>query len=195
MTLQAVGYGAGRRDLPIPNTLRLLLGEAPPPAGSVETLMVLETNIDNLNPEIYDHLIHRLFAARALDVTLAQIQMKKNRPAVQLTVLCQPACAAELQSILFAETTTLGVRRHLVERHALPRQVHAVETPYGPVRVKFADRGPGRLTPAPEYEDCRVIAERTGQPLLSIYQLALEAAGRIQTSDLAAQHTPPTNTE
>ena len=128
MTLQAVGYGAGRRNLPIPNILRLLLGEATNTGATIETLVMLESNIDNLNPEVYDYLLSRLFAAGALDVTLANVQMKKNRPGTLLSVLCRAAEVENLQEILFAETTTLGVRRYRVERHALPRQVRTVNT-------------------------------------------------------------------
>ena len=176
MTLQAIGYGAGRHDLPIPNTLRLLLGEATNTGVTIETLVMLESNIDNLNPEVYDYLLSRLFAVGALDVTLAGVQMKKNRPGTLLSVLCRAAEVDALQEILFAETTTLGVRRYQVERHALPRQVRTVNTVYGPVRVKFAQRGGGRFTVAPEYEDCRMLAEQSGHTLLEIYREAIRAA-------------------
>jgi hypothetical protein len=176
MTVEAVGYGAGSRDMPIPNVLRILIGETATAQATVESLVMLESNIDNLNPEIYEYLMSRLFAAGALDVTLTAIQMKKNRPAVQLAVLCNPAQVEELQSILFGETTTLGVRRHPVERHALVREVRTVQTAFGPVMVKFAGRGAGYATAAPEYEDCRRIAAQTSKPLLEIYRAALRAA-------------------
>lgn len=178
MRLQRVGYGAGRRDLPTPNLLRLLVGESlqqnGPAAGSVETLATLESNIDDLNPELYEHVMARLLAAGALDVTLTPVQMKKNRPAVQIGVLCRPAQVDALQGILFAETSTLGVRRAWVERHALPRRVQTVETPYGAVQVKLAEWAPGEWKAAPEYEDCRRLAQQSGQPLWKIYQSALE---------------------
>jgi hypothetical protein len=180
MTLAAVGYGAGRRDLPIPNVLRLLLGDAPPAAGGLitETLTLLETNIDDLNPELYEYVMARLFEAGALDVFLAPIQMKKNRPATLLRVLCRPGDAELLSGILFAETSTLGVRRQSIARDSLPRASHTVETPYGPVRVKVARWGEGQVQfkTAPEYDDCRRLAEAVGVPLREVYRAAERAA-------------------
>jgi hypothetical protein len=178
MTLRAVGYGAGGRDLPIPNVLRLFLGDqAASSAGMVETLTMLETNIDDLNPEIYDYVMARLFQAGALDVFLSPIQMKKNRPATLLRVLCQPDEADALMAILFAETSTLGVRQQVVARHCLARSVQEVETPYGQVRVKVAGWGDGQVKAAPEYEDCRRLAEAHGVPLREVYRAAGRAAG------------------
>ncbi len=178
MTLRAVGYGAGTRDLPIPNVLRLLVGEQSPPGEAVtETLAVLETNVDDLNPEIYDYVMARLFEAGALDVFLSPIQMKKNRPATLLRVICRPDDAQTLTAILFAETSTLGVRQQTVARYALPRAMHSVETPYGPVRVKVARWAGGRKA-SPEYEDCRRLAELHGVPLRQVYRAAESAAGQ-----------------
>ncbi len=178
MTLRAVGYGAGTRDLPIPNVLRLLVGEQSPPGEAViETLAVLETNVDDLNPEIYDYVMARLFEAGALDVFLSPIQMKKNRPATLLRVICRPDDAQTLTAILFAETSTLGVRQQTVARYALPRAMHSVETPYGPVRVKVARWAGGRKA-SPEYEDCRRLAELHGVPLRQVYRAAEGAAGQ-----------------
>ena len=177
MTLAAVGYGAGGRDLPIPNVLRLLVGERATPDGAIaETLTSLETNVDDLNPEIYDYVMARLFDAGALDVFLSPIQMKKNRPATLVRVLCQPADADALMAILFAETSTLGVRQQLVTRHCLARTTHTVETPYGSVRVKVASLGDGQVKAAPEYEDCRRLAKASGVPLREVYRAAEEAA-------------------
>jgi pyridinium-3,5-bisthiocarboxylic acid mononucleotide nickel chelatase len=173
MTLQAVGYGAGGRDLAIPNLLRVLIGEAQASTGrQVETLVLLETNIDDLNPQIYDHLLERLFAAGALDATLTPMHMKKNRPAVQVSVLCRADSADSLEGILFAETSTLGIRRSLVERHALPRSFVTVETPYGALRLKLAEYAPGKVRAAPEYEDCRKLAAEAGVPLWEVYRAA-----------------------
>jgi uncharacterized protein (TIGR00299 family) protein len=180
MTLTAVGYGAGGRDLPIPNVLRLLLGEGKGVAGTTtETLAVLETNVDDLNPEMYDYVMARLFAAGALDVFLSPIQMKKNRPATLLRLMCRPQDADALMSILFTETSTLGVREQLVTRHCLARAIHTVETPYGPVRVKVAGWGEGQVKAAPEYEDCRRLAEASGAPLREIYRAAERAAEKL----------------
>lgn len=177
MMLTAVGYGAGGRDLPIPNVLRLLLGEPPASgAAAVETLTALETNIDDLNPEIYDYVMARLFEAGALDVFLSPIQMKKNRPATLLCVLCRPEAVEALTALVFAETSTLGVRQHSVLRRCLARSSHTVETPFGPVRVKVAQLGPGQAKAAPEYEDCRRLAAASGVPLREVYRAAERAA-------------------
>ena len=176
MTLTAVGYGAGGRDLPIPNVIRLLLGEINLTNAAVtETLVTLETNIDDLNPQVYDYLMERLFQNGALDVTLTPVQMKKNRPAVQIWVLCRQSQAAELEAVLFAETSTLGVRRALVERHALERSFQTVETPYGSVQVKIAHLEDGRTRPAPEYEDCKKLAQEMGVPLWEVFRAAQNA--------------------
>jgi pyridinium-3,5-bisthiocarboxylic acid mononucleotide nickel chelatase len=192
MTLTAVSYGAGGWDLPIPNVLRLLLGEAAAAAGvlpsgtEVETLLMLETNVDDLNPEIYGYVMERLFQAGALDVFLSDIQMKKNRPATMIHVLCRLDGAGALSAILFAETSTLGVRQQLVTRQALPREIRTVETPYGPVRIKIAWWEAGRAKSSPEYEDCRRLAEQQHVPLREVYRAAARAADEYQ----AAQKGP-----
>jgi uncharacterized protein (TIGR00299 family) protein len=191
MTLRAVGYGAGGRDLPIPNVLRLLLGEQATSHQTVtQALALLETNVDDLNPEIYEYVMARLFEAGALDVFLSPIQMKKNRPATLLRVLCRPDKTEALISILFAETSTLGVRQQLVTRHCLARTTHTVETPYGPVRVKLAEWGDNQVKAAPEYDDCRQLAEAKGIPLREVYRAAERAAEALKkippTKDLKA---------
>ncbi len=193
MTLRAVGYGAGGRDLPIPNVLRLLLGDQATSGDAVtETLAVLETNVDDLNPEIYDYVMARLFDAGALDVFLSPIQMKKNRPATLLRVLCQPGDAEVLTSILLAETSTLGVRQHWVTRHCLARTIHTVETPYGPVRVKVASWGETQAKAAPEYDDCRRLAEERGVPLREVYRAAEMAAAALESRTVCSpgEHQP-----
>lgn len=175
MTLTAVGYGAGTRTTPEPNVLRVLLGEtADDGEGATETLTLLETNIDDMNPEIYGYVIERLLAAGALDAYLTPVIMKKGRPAVVLSVLCQPNAATALRDLIFTETTTLGVRVQQVTRHCLPRASMTVTTPYGPIRVKVAARADGKKG-APEYEDCRRAAETHGVPLLQVYAAAIAA--------------------
>ena len=184
MTLCAVGYGAGSRDLPFSNVLRVLVGvAASPAAGVTESLALVETNIDDQNPQLYDYLMTRLFQAGALDVSLIPIQMKKNRPGILLRLLCPPAQVPALESILYAETSTLGVRVQTVERRSLSRLIHTVETPYGPVRVKVADLGTGQYKFAPEYEDCRKLAEQHNIPLRDVY-LAAELAAKTSLRDL-----------
>jgi uncharacterized protein (TIGR00299 family) protein len=183
MRLAAVGYGAGGRDLPIPNILRLLLGDQPVPQDAItETLMMLETNIDDLNPEIYDYVMARLFDAGGLDVFLSPIQMKKNRPGTLLRALCRPGDADGLISILFAETSTLGVRQQLVTRQCLARTIHTVRTIYGPVRVKVARWGETQMKAAPEYDDCRRLAEMRGIPLNEVYHAAKRASEELEHS-------------
>jgi uncharacterized protein (TIGR00299 family) protein len=175
MRLTAVGYGAGTRTTPEPNVLRVLLGETSDPAdGGEETLALLETNIDDMNPEVYGYVIERLLAAGALDAYLTPVLMKKNRPAVVLSVLCKPAGAAALRALVFAETTTLGIRTQEVTRQCLQRASRTVSTPYGEIRIKVARWDEGEKA-APEYEDCRRAAEIHRVPLLHVYEAAMEA--------------------
>ena len=180
MTLTAVGYGAGGRDLPVPNVVRLLLGDQAAPASlGVESVVVLETNIDDLNPQIYDHVMARLFKAGALDVFLTPIQMKKNRPGTLLRVICRPGDSGPLTDILLRETSTLGVRQQIMGRMSLPREFRTVTTPYGNVRIKIASLAGGARRAAPEYDDCRRLAEETGAPLRDVYRAAERAAEQV----------------
>ena len=174
MTLRSIGVGAGRRDLSFPNVLRVLIGEAADDGLIVETLSLLETNIDDLNPQVYEHTMQRLFEAGALDVTLTPIHMKKNRPAVTLSVLGQAAQAPALLKIILSETTTLGVRQQTIERVSLPRSIETVNTPYGSIRVKIA-RWNDVERIVPEYEDCRHAAEEHHLPLLTVIEAARRA--------------------
>lgn len=172
MQLLSVGYGAGGRELPSPNVLRLLIGEqATAASGEAQTLATLETNIDDMNPELYDYLLERLFQAGALDVALSPLHMKKNRPATQVQVLCTPQDADRLAAILFAETSTLGIRKQLVERLALQRETLLVDTPYGEIRVKVARWGADLHKLAPEYNDCREAARKFNLPLRDVYRV------------------------
>ncbi len=179
MTLRRVGSGAGRRDLPIPNILRLWLGDAAAPADglNIEYLTLLETNLDDMNPQLYGYVMDRLFAAGALDVTLTPLQMKKNRPGTLLSVLCRAEQADALTQLLFEETTTLGVRRQTLERVSVDRTFTSVETPFGAIQVKTA-RWPGGLRHMPEYEDCRRAAEAHHVPLARVIAAALASLAR-----------------
>jgi uncharacterized protein (TIGR00299 family) protein len=171
IVLETVGYGAGGRDLPIPNLLRVLIGEiSPSDSATFDRLAILETNLDDLNPEIYPYVIESLFAAGALDVTLTPIQMKKNRPGTQIQVLCEPSMMDSMRSILFRETTTLGIKQIMVDRYSLPRTIREVETPYGKIRVKIAEINPNIKKISPEFEDCRRAAQEHGIPITDIYQ-------------------------
>jgi hypothetical protein len=126
--------------------------------------------LDDLNPEIYPYVIESLFAAGALDVILTPILMKKNRPGTQIQVLCEPSVIDSMRSILFRETTTLGIKQILVDRYSLPRTIREVETPYGKIRVKIAEISPNLNKISPEFEDCRRAAQEHGIPITQIYQ-------------------------
>ena len=175
MQLEQIGYGAGSRDADYPNVLRVLIGETE--AGvNRETLLELATNIDDLNPQLYEYVLGRLFAAGALDVWLLPAQMKKGRPGCVLSVLCRPEHEKALSDIIFRETTTLGLRRQVVDRRSLAREVRVVNTRFGTARVKLAILDGDLLRAMPEYEDCRQLAERTGVPLREILVEVEQAA-------------------
>jgi len=174
-TLQAVGYGAGSYALSRPNFLRLLLGQNVQTVDLyTDELIQLEANIDDLNPEIYGYLMEILFACGALDVFFTPIQMKKNRPAVQLTVLTPPHLLNKLRDLIFSETSTLGLRLSRAQKVMKPRTVGKVTTEWGAIRIKYCPALPGEplLHYAPEYEDCCKVARLSGLPLKEIYRLA-----------------------
>jgi uncharacterized protein (TIGR00299 family) protein len=165
MRIDRVAHGAGSKELPgQPNVLRLFLGEyALTP--DAETSVLIETNIDDMNPQVYEHLIDRLMQAGAHDAFLTPIIMKKGRPGILLSVLTDPAKSDVVLDIVFRETTSIGVRIQQVGRRKLAREIREVETSYGRVRVKVSKRGDEVLTATPEYEDCRRLAEEKQVPL------------------------------
>jgi uncharacterized protein (TIGR00299 family) protein len=172
LRITASGYGAGDRDFPEhANVLRVLIGQT---SGASEStsVAVIEANIDDTTPEVIGHTMDRLLEAGALDVTLTPVQMKKNRPGTVLTVLARPEDRDRLSRIVFAETTTLGIRFYAAERLVLRREVLEVDTPHGKVRVKTADNG----AMSPEYEDCRSLAIEKNVPLKQIMIEATAAA-------------------
>jgi uncharacterized protein (TIGR00299 family) protein len=173
MTVSAIGYGAATADLEgQPNVLRLMVGEAAQKSvlGTEETIRVLEANLDDMNPQIFGYFLDKALAAGALDVFAASVQMKKSRPGMLVTVLCKPADEQKFQEMLFAETTTLGVRAHTAERRILPRAWETVATRFGEVRVKVA-RIDGIVRQAsPEFEDCRKLAEEQNVPLQQVME-------------------------
>jgi uncharacterized protein (TIGR00299 family) protein len=178
LRIEAVGYGAGQRQLSDrPNVLRVVLGESPAAVGR-DALIVVETNIDDYNPEFYDYVMERLFAAGARDVYLTPVHMKKNRPGILLSVLCAAVDRDTVAGIVFTETTTVGVRFYPVERLVLDRAARQVETPYGSVRVKVARHPDGSENIAPEYEDCKRHARERNVPIKLVYQAALSVAAR-----------------
>jgi hypothetical protein len=178
MRVDQVGYGAGRRELPHPNLLRVSVGTLAEKATGYEedTVTVIETNIDDMTPEWYEHVMERLFEVGALDVFLTPIQMKRSRPGVQLNVLLPEERVPDVLPILFAETTTIGVRLHRKRRYKLRRDIVTVKTRYGPIDVKVARAGERLMNVAPEYRDCRRAAKEHGTPLKKVHQAALSAA-------------------
>jgi hypothetical protein len=185
MQVTHIGYGAGTRELPIPNLLRLSIGEetAKPetdPANSTgyeqDVVTLIEANIDDMNPQWYEHVMDRLFETGALDVFLTPIQMKRNRPATKLSVLVEEEHQLPILDALFAETTTIGVRTCQLKRWKLARERIMVDTPYGSVGVKVARRGDKVLNMAPEHRDCKRVAEERSVPLKEVHEAAVAAA-------------------
>ena len=180
MKIERIGYGAGSRDLKIPNLLRVWIGETEAREEYEEDEVILmETNIDNMNPEILGYILERLLEIGALDVFMTPIFMKKNRPGTLLSILITPDKLDEAISVVFAETTSMGVRFQRLERRKLPRELILVETSFGPVRVKVSNAGMEKRILSPEYEDCREIAIRKAIPLRKVYEEAQTAAEKI----------------
>ena len=179
-TGETIGYGAGTRDVAIPNVLRVTMGiwnetEGTGNSGSaVERLLMLECNLDDLNPEIMPYVLDKLLAAGALDAWLQPVIMKKGRPAQTLKVLCSPEQRQVMEQIMFTQTTTLGVRAYFVERTALERRWKTVQTPWGEVRVKEGLLDGKVVNAVPEFEDCKRIAEANGVPLKVVEAAALQ---------------------
>jgi uncharacterized protein (TIGR00299 family) protein len=175
MKVSAVGYGAGARDFAdTPNVLRVLIGEADAtsPAASV---VVIEADIDDMNPQIFGVVMDTLLAQGALDVYYTPIQMKKNRPGVLLTVVAPPDARERLTTTIFRETTTIGVRYREMARECLDRDEVTVQTPFGAVRVKVARRNGEILNASPEFDDCARIARERGIPVKEVQALAIKA--------------------
>jgi len=177
---ETIGYGAGTRDVMFPNVLRVnvgtwneILDRGEGSGNAVERLLVLECNLDDLNPEIMPYVLEKLLSAGALDAWLQPIIMKKGRPAQNLKVLCRPEHQQKLQHILFTETTTLGVRACPVDRFALERRWKMAQTPWGQVRVKEGLLDGRVVNAVPEFEDCKKLAEEKGIPLKTVEAAAL----------------------
>ncbi|MEH2362041.1 nickel pincer cofactor biosynthesis protein LarC [Nostoc sp.] len=188
IAIKQIGLGAGTINLPIPNILRLWLGESASlqsnfsdsedTSSNLETISVLETQIDDLNPQAIGYVFEALFAAGAVDVFTQAIGMKKSRPGILLTVICHPENLLSCEAVLFRETTTLGIRRTTQQRAILQREIQQVETEYGKVRVKVAWNGqsPEKVIAnvQPEYEDCAELARKHHIPWREIQRLALQ---------------------
>ena len=170
MLPERIGYGAGEKDFPeLPNLLRLVLGKAGAAAGDSgsEEILVIETQVDDMNPELLGFLMERLLGAGALDVGFSALQMKKNRPGTLVSVLAHPGDLEKLSGILLSESTAIGLRYHPVRRITLSRRIEERATSLGPVQVKVL--GNGRV--APEFEECRRIALASGLPLPEVYRI------------------------
>jgi uncharacterized protein (DUF111 family) len=187
MRVKATGYGAGGRETPgQPNLLRLLVGEqeAAKPDES-ESIAVIETVIDDCNPQVLAYVSDLLLDAGAWDVYRASVQMKKGRAGVQLTVLCRPSLMPRLRDILFRETTTIGLRWRLENKLSLAREFRTVQTPRGEVRIKIARWPNGKIANAsPEYEDCRLLASLHAVPLKQVIQDAMQAYAQTTKENL-----------
>jgi len=181
-TLIRTGYGAGKMQLAHPNLLRVFLIEtASNPGVKMDTVGVLETMIDDMNPEIFSFLWQKFFAAGALDLVLTPVQMKKGRPGTALTVLCPTEKCQEISYLMMAETTTIGVRVRYEQRYIADRWSGEANTPWGPVKIKYSHvidphTGLARVKAAPEYEDCLRLADNFGITLLEAFEWAKAAA-------------------
>ncbi|MFH1942313.1 MAG: nickel pincer cofactor biosynthesis protein LarC [bacterium] len=166
--IERSGYGLGRKDLDIPNVLRVIVGEEESSANQ-DTVQLIETNIDDMNPQFYEHIMESLFAHGAKDVFLTPVIMKKNRPGVVLSVLASPEKISDLTDVIFRETTTLGVRiSEIKKRSILEREIKTVSTPWGDARVKIREFH-GKKMVAPEYEDCKRLAQEHGLPIREVF--------------------------
>jgi pyridinium-3,5-bisthiocarboxylic acid mononucleotide nickel chelatase len=178
MKIEKIGYGAGTRDYPkFPNALRAIIGELEEDADHTPaTVTVIEANIDDLNAQVFGYLMEKALAAGALDIFYTPVQMKKNRPGVLLTLLCNPPDRERMTEIIFRETTTLGVRYRNERREILRREFVTVETEYGPIRIKVSRAQNGQvMNVSPEFEDCRAAAEKQGVGLRDVQTAALKA--------------------
>ena len=172
MTLSKIGYGAGGWELSEkPNVLRVFIGEDTA-LYNTDEVCVIETNIDDMNPQVYEYLMDRLFEAGALDVYLTPVVMKKSRPAQMLSVVADAVRLTDIKELIFRETTTIGVRVKKMSRFVLTRDIKEVHLPYGTVRVKISGSSSGVYNIVPEYEDCKALAIKTGIPLRDVMELA-----------------------
>ena len=187
MKVERIGYGAGAKDFPThPNIARLMLGEktgdvgTPPGGTGDETVVVIEANIDDMNPQLYGRFAEKALAAGALDVTCSPLQMKKNRPGLLVSVISKPELESPLTRLLFEETTTIGVRITEARRKVLEREVVKLETAFGPVKMKVSRLEGKIVNTAPEFEDCRRLADEKSVPLKEVMQAARAASSKLK---------------
>ena len=186
MTVEKVGYGAGTSEPAIPNLLRLCLGRASDEAGDydAEQMAVIETSIDDMNPQIYEHLMERALEMGAMDIFLSPLQMKKNRPGTLVTIICTPDRVAEFSDFLIRETTTIGLRWRAENRIMAKRGFEGIDTEYGLVKLKIARKGKTMINLTPEYEDCKRLAREKNVPLKSVMAAAWASAASIYGREL-----------
>jgi uncharacterized protein (TIGR00299 family) protein len=179
MKLETVGYGAGTKEYEHPNVLRIFIGECLP-EGVLEkdTVSIIETNIDDMNPQIFDYVFERLLEEDALDVFITNIAMKKNRQAVKLTVICEKKDEQKLSEIILRETKSIGVRIRKENRKKLTRKISKITSKYGKIKIKISSMGGEVITSTPEYKDCKRIAREKGIPLRIIMDEAIGVINR-----------------
>jgi len=174
MRIQQIGYGAGTRNPPkFPNVLRLNIGESSEADESKDVITILETAIDDLNPQVIAHVAEQALVQGALDVLCTPVQMKKNRPGTLITILCPQDKSIPLQQLIFRETTTLGIRIRQEQRITLPRTFTTITTPYGAIRIKTASLENKEVSATPEFEDCRAAAATHNVPVKQVIQSAI----------------------
>ncbi len=185
MNILSVGYGAGKMDLESPNVLRLVIGQAQEVVmvDPNQRVAVIETNIDDMSPELYDHVLEKVLRQGALDVSLSTIQMKKNRLAAQLQIICPESEIASMAELVFRETTSIGVRWRIEDRIVAQRSITNVETGFGVVRVKIASRNGRIVNLAPEYDDCKRLAVENDIPLKTVMLAASSKASELFSKD------------
>ncbi len=172
MIIQKTGYGAGGKDFThMPNTLRILVGEEPAISNSNNFVTMIETNIDDMSPQIYEHVMEKLFKAGALDVFLENIIMKKGRPAVKLSIMAEEKDIERLSKILFEETTTIGLRIYKAQRKTLDREIKKIKTKYGDVRIKISRLKGNTVNISPECEDLKAISKNMKIPLKKVAEI------------------------
>ncbi|MER3429439.1 MAG: nickel pincer cofactor biosynthesis protein LarC [Blastocatellia bacterium] len=183
LTLESIGYGAGTKDLSeFPNVLRVLTGQtaATETEENIEHLVLLESNIDDSPPQALGLIMERVLSEGALDCWFTAVQMKKNRPAVAVSILVRPADELKIRDLLYKETTTIGMRRTVVERHCLARTIREVQTEFGPIRVKLAALSGKIINIHPEFDDVRRASETSGADFARIYEAAIRKAASTQ---------------
>jgi uncharacterized protein (DUF111 family) len=175
MRVKTIGYGAGARDFhDAPNVLRVLIGESDSTAPS-HSVVVIEAEIDDMNPQIFGVVMDQLLTEGALDVFYTPIQMKKNRPGTLMSIIAPPSARERLTATIFRETTTIGVRYREMTRECLDRETVTVTTPFGAVRFKVARRSGEILNASPEFDDCVRLATASGRPVKDVHAAAMKS--------------------